>query len=119
MSREHAYVQRHRYFDAFVCPEYNEACYFYICAGFPKILLSPIDRGRLLKLIKWYFFLKQDFLFQCEYCFDEGMRFKGHFLAKEKTDVSPSDSVSPLLDQGRRNLDNISLNIVPEFDYRH
>ena len=47
------------------------------------------------------------------------MRFKGDFLAKEKSDIFRTDSVLPLLDQGRRNLDNISLKIVPEFDYRH
>ena len=58
-------------------------------------------------------------VFQYEYCFNEGMRFKVDSSAKEKTDIFPTDSVLPLLDQGRRNLDNISLKIVPEFDYRH
>ena len=47
--------------------------------------------------------------------FNEGMRFKGDFLAKERTDIFPTDPVLPFLDQGRRNLDNISLKIVPEF----
>ena len=55
------------------------------------------------------FLLKQDLLFQCEYCFNEGLRFKGNFLAKEKTDILPTDSVLPLLDQGRRNPDNITI----------
>ena len=54
-----------------------------------------------------------------EFCFNERMQFKGDFLAKEKTDNFPTDSVLPLLEQGHRYLDNISLKIVPEFDYRH
>ena len=37
------------------------------------------------------------------------MRFKRDFLAKERADNFPTDSVLPLLDQGRRNLDNITI----------
>ena len=37
------------------------------------------------------------------------MQFKGDFLVKERTDIFPTDSVLPLLDQGRRNLDNITI----------